>query len=103
MNINTVTIHIRSTAPGTYLAHATYAGTQYKPAESYDRIEDAIQAEACNIPDGFAHFLVFTYGGMSTGTVTIAEAIAQSATLADRLVELVTEEHEIVGRTEPTA
>ena len=103
MNINTVTIHIRSTAPGIYLAHATHGGTEYKPAESYDRMEDAIQAEAYNIPDGFAHFLVFTYGGMSTGTVTIAEAIARSVVLADRLIELVTEEHEIMGCTELTA
>jgi hypothetical protein len=91
--ISTITVDIHTDAPGFYMAHALSAGVAVTKPARHDRIENAIREEASNIPEDFAYFVELTYGGMSTGTVTIAEAIARAPHLANRLVELVAEEH----------
>ena len=69
--------------------------------EPYYRIETAIREQALSIPDGFAHFVKFTYGGMSTDTFAINELPPKAAELADRLVALNAEIHMIGGRESP--
>ncbi|HYW55771.1 MAG TPA: hypothetical protein VE934_02330 [Polaromonas sp.] len=98
MVISTLTIDINKDAPGVYTAHAMNGDVLVTDPNSYDRIEAAIRGEASNIPEAFACFVVFTYGGISTGTLTIAEAIARASQLADRLIELIAEEHRLMGR-----
>ena len=63
--------------------------------ETYGCIAEAIREQAIDIPVGFAHFIQFTYGGMSTGTFAIAVLPAKAAELANRLVALNAEMHVI--------
>lgn len=98
MVISNITIDINKDAPGVYTARAMSGGVLVTDPEAYDRIENAIRSEARNIPEDFAYFVEFTYGGMSTGTLTISDAITRAGQLADRLIELVAEEHRIMGR-----
>ena len=97
MVISTITIDISKNAPGVYTARAMSGGVLIPDPEAYDRIETAIRSEAWSIPEDFAHFVEFTYAGMSTGTLTISDAIARASQLADRLVELVAQQHRIMG------
>jgi len=90
-----LTIDINKEMPGVYIARAQEGGVLVTEPETYDRIETAIREQALSIPDGFAHFVEFTYGGMSTGTFAIAEVPAKAAELADRLVALNAEMHMI--------
>ena len=91
-----LSIDITKQAPGIYEARATQSDVLVTEPETYDRIETAIREEARNIPDGFAHFVEFTYYGMSTGTLMIQDAIERAGELADRLMELISEEHRIM-------
>ena len=97
MVISTITIDINKDAPGVYTARAMSGGVLITDPEAYDRIENAIRSEARSIPEGFAHFVEFTYAGMSTGTLTISDAITRASQLADRLTELVAQQHRIMG------
>lgn len=90
-----LTIDINKEMPGIYVVRAQEGGVLVTQPETYDRIETAIREQALGIPDGFAHFVEFTYGGMSTGTFAIAEVPAKAAELADRLVALNGEMHMI--------
>lgn len=96
MVISNLTIDINKDAPGIYTARALSGGVEVTNPASYNRIESAIREEASNIPEDFAYFVEFTYGGMSTGTMTIPDAIAHAHQLANRLVELIAEEHRIM-------
>ena len=90
-----LTIDINKEMPGIYIARAQKGGVLVTEPETYDRIETGIREQALGIPDGFAHFVEFTYGGVSTGTFAIAEVPARAAELADRLVTLNAEMHMI--------
>lgn len=90
-----LTIDIGKELPGIYVARAEQGGVLVTQPETYDRIETAIREEALNIPPGFAHFVEFTYGGMSTGTYLVEDVPAKAADLADRLVALNAEMHRI--------
>lgn len=83
-----LTIDIDKEAPGTYVARVHQAGVLATDPVAYDSISSAIQREALNVPQGFAHFLEFTYNGISTGTYAIDEVPAKAVELADRLVAL---------------
>ena len=82
-----LTVHINKEVPGVYLARACQGSVEVIAAESYDRIEAAIRGEA-NRAEGWAAFLNFTYGGMSTGTYPIQDVQSKAGELADRLVYL---------------
>lgn len=88
------TVHINKEVPGMYLARACQGSTEVSKAESYDRIETAIRGEAARA-EGCADFLNFTYGGMSTGTFPVQDVPAKASELADRLVYLIAQMHEI--------
>lgn len=95
-------IDITKQAPGIYVARCTKTSVLATELDIYDRIDTAIREEARNIPDGFAHFVEFTYHGMSTGTLLIQDAIERAEELADRLMVLISEGHRILeasGRT----
>lgn len=87
-------IDISKEAPGIYIARAYQSRSLVTEPETYDRIEDAIREQALSVPDGFAYFLEFTYGGMSTGTMPIGDVPAQAAALAEKLVSLNAALHE---------
>lgn len=90
-----LTIDIDKQVPGVYVARATQGGVLVTEPEKYGKIEEAIRQEALNVPPGFAHFLEFTYGGMSTGTFPVQDVPAKAGELADRLVYLIAQMHEI--------
>ena len=89
-----ITIDIDKEAPGIYMARAKIGSTEVSEVQTYGRIEDAIKGEAIR-STGFADFLEFTYGGMSTGTYVTEGVAAKAADLADRLIELIAEMHRI--------
>ena len=89
-------INISKQAPGTYVAQAMKAGQLATEPQIYDRIETAIIEEAQSIPEGFAHFVEFTYYGLSTGTLEIQDAIERAGQLADRLMALMATQHRIM-------
>lgn len=49
------------------------------------------------MPVGEVHFIDFTYGGRSTGALTVPEAIGQAAKLADRVIALITEQLRVMA------
>lgn len=87
-----LSIDIDKIAPGIYQARPHVGGTQAREPANYDRIDDAIRQEALGA-EGFADFVEFSYGGMSTGTYAIQEAVMKAAELANRLVSLIAETH----------
>lgn len=89
-----ITIDIDKEAPGIYVARAQIGSTEVSEAKAYDRIEHAIKGEAIRAT-GFADFVEFTYGGMSTGTYVTEGVAAKAADLADRLMDLIAEMHRI--------
>lgn len=91
-----LTIDINKEAPSIYTARTMNGGMPVTDPETYDRVETAIREEALNVPPGFAHFIEFTYGGISTGTYAIAEVPEKAGALADRLIALIAEQHRIM-------
>ena len=91
-----LTINIAKQAPGTYVARTMKAGQLATEPQIYDRIETAILEEAQSLPEGFAHFVEFTYYGLSTGTLEIQDAIDRAGQLADRLMVLTATQHRIM-------
>jgi hypothetical protein len=83
-----LTIDIDRETRGNYVARVEVGGVLVTEPRLYDSISEAIREEALNIPPGFAHFLVFTYNGMSTGTYAVEDVPAKAVELADRLVAL---------------
>jgi hypothetical protein len=83
-----LTIDIDKEARGNYVARAHQGGVLVTKPELYDSISNAIRQEALGIPPGFAHFLEFTYNGMSTGTFAVEDVPPKAVELADRLVAL---------------
>ncbi len=90
-----LTIDIHQDMPGIYTARAEQARELVTEPQTYDSIETAIREQSLNIPSGFAYFVDFTYGGMSTGTHLVADVPAKAAELANRLVALNAEMHRI--------
>lgn len=93
-----ISFDICKVAPGIYTAKALSKGVELTKPSNYDRIETAIREESLNIPHDFAHLVEFIYCGMLTGTLTVADAIDRALELANRLVDLVAEEHRIMAR-----
>lgn len=91
-----LTVHINKEVSGIYLARACLGSTDVGEAETYQGIEAAIHGEAIRAT-GCADFLVFTYGGMSTGTFLVQEVPAKATDLANRLVYLNAQMYEIEG------
>ena len=89
-----LTVHINKEVPGIYPARACIGSTEVSEAETYQGIEAAIRGEA-HRAEGCADFLNFTYSGMSTGTFHVQEVPAKAVDLADRLVYLNAQMHEI--------
>lgn len=89
-----LTIHINKEVPGAYVARACLGSTEVSQAETYQGIEAAIRGEALRA-EGCADFVNFTYGGMSTGTFPVQEVPSKATDLADRLVYLNAQMHEI--------
>ncbi|MDI1268045.1 MAG: hypothetical protein PSV40_02945 [Polaromonas sp.] len=87
-----LTVEIDKIAPGIYEAHPTLGGVAAREPETYDRIDTAIRQEALGA-EGFANFVEFIYGGMSTGTYEVQEASANASNLANRLVALLAQLH----------
>jgi hypothetical protein len=83
--------------PDIYLARACIGSTEVGEAEPYQGIEAAIRGEAYRA-EGCTDFLNFTYGGMSTGTFPVQEVPAKATDLADRLVYLNAQMHQIEER-----
>ncbi|SDN51233.1 hypothetical protein [Polaromonas sp. JS666] len=83
-----LTIDINREVRGVYVARAEQGGVLVTPPRTYDSIATAIRQEALCVPPGFAHFLEFTYDGMSTGTHPIEDVPDKAVELADRLVTL---------------
>ena len=97
MIVSTLTVDIHKEAPGLYIARPMNSGELVADPVAYSRIDEAILGQAQNIPTDFACFVEFTYGGMSTGTLGIPEAISQASQLAERLVALIAEQHRVMG------
>lgn len=89
-----LTIDINKIVPGIYEARPAVHGVQAREPENYDRIDTAIRQEALDAM-GFANFLEFTYGGMSTGTLPTADVPARAEELANKLVALNAQMREI--------
>lgn len=87
-------VDIEKVAAGRYVAQACIGGVEVTDAVAYGRIDAAIADQAMSIPDGFAHFVQFTYGGMSTETLLLHEAASRAPVLANRLVYLNAVAHE---------
>lgn len=87
-------IDIDKAAPGQYVAQARIGGIEVTGAVAYDRIEAAIADQALSIPDSFADFVKFTYGGMTTEILLPHEAASRAQALASRLVYLQAVAHE---------
>jgi hypothetical protein len=83
-----LTIDIDKEARGSYVARVHQSGVLVTQPAAYDGISTAIRQQALNIPPGFAHFLEFTYNGMSTGTYAVEDVPDKAVELADRLVAL---------------
>ena len=90
-----LTVDIEKEMPGSYVARASVGGVEVTAHQIYDRIETAIRQQALNVPEGFANFIQFSYYGMSTGTYAIKEVPPLAAQMADRLVALIAEQHQI--------
>ena len=86
--------------PGLYIARTVHGGVLVTEPSSYESVEAAIRSEALNIPADFAHFIEFSYGGMSTGTHLIEETPAKAGELADRLMALIHHMHLIDERNQ---
>lgn len=95
-----LTLNIDKEAPGLYVACVldSSGGRVTEEVDAYSSIEDAIQAEAQAVPDGFAHFMEIRYAGFSSGTHLLEAIPGQAGALADRLVALVAEAHRISER-----
>ena len=65
--------------------------------EVYSSIEEAIRKEAAAVPEAFAYFANVTYGGASSGTISLSTLPARAAQVADQLVAIVAEMHHIAG------
>jgi hypothetical protein len=83
-----LTIDIDKEARGNYVARVHQRGLLVTEPVAYDGISTAIRQEASNIPPGFAHFVEFTYNGMSTGTYAVEDVPAKAVEMAARLVAL---------------
>lgn len=88
-------IDIQKEARNHYVARACVGGVEVTDVVAYERIAAAIAGQASAIPEGFAHFVEFTYSGMSTGTQLPSEAVACAEELANRLVQLQATAHEL--------
>ncbi|WP_332701323.1 hypothetical protein [Devosia sp.] len=94
-----LTVDIDKEARGNYVARVHQGGVLATEPELYDSISTAIRQEALAIPPGFAHFLEFTYNGMSTGTYAVEEVPGKADELADRLVALNHQMHILLEDT----
>jgi hypothetical protein len=89
-----VMVDIEKAAPGCYVAQARCGGVECAEAVTYGRIDEAIAEQAGAMPDDFAPFIQFTYGGMSTETLQPEEAVSRAVQLADRLMVLQAVAHQ---------
>lgn len=90
-----ITLQIDKIESGMYRAAVLFSGTEITYPGTYPSIEDAIMAEADELPDGFAYFANVTYGGASSGTISLAALPSRAAQVADQLVAIVAEKHAI--------
>lgn len=85
-----VTLHIAMLGAGIYQAWPAAGGVEIAKANFYSSIEESIRTEANAIPESFSsEFLEIRYADLSSGTLTVGEAIQQAASIADRFDQLV--------------
>lgn len=90
-----ITLQIDKIEPGNYRAASLWSGTEVTNPGIYPSIEDAIIAEADAVPEGFAYFVNVTYGGASSGTISLSTLPSRAAQVADQLVAIVAEMHAV--------
>lgn len=84
-----LTLHIARLDTGFYEAWPMAGGVEVARANHYPSIEESIRAEATAVPGPFASELVeILYADLSSGTLTLQEAIEQAAAIADRFALL---------------
>ncbi|WP_070398638.1 hypothetical protein [Hydrogenophaga sp. PML113] len=86
-----LTLQIDKVQSGVYLAEVLCRGVQVADPTHYERIGDAIRAEALAVPDGYAHFMEVRYCELSSGTIPLGLIGAQADAIAKRLVDLMSE------------
>lgn len=92
-----LTLQIDKVAPGQYRTEVCGGGAQVTDESTYSTIAEAIREEARAVPDGFAYYMEVRYHGLSSGTVALAELPQQSEAIADRLMDLLADMHQIAG------
>jgi hypothetical protein len=90
-----ITLRIDKIESGIYRAAVLFSGAEVTNPGTYPSIEDAIIAEADAVPEGFAYFANVTYGGASSGTISLTALPSRAAQVADQLVAIVAEMHAI--------
>lgn len=90
-----LTLQIDKVLPGQYRTEVREGSSQVTDESMHSSIADAIREEALAVPEGFAHFMEVRYHGMSSGTYALRDLTQQADAVADRLVSLLAEMHEI--------
>lgn len=93
-----VTFQIDKVTPGTYRAVVVHGATEIAKPGHYASIEEAILGEIAALPDDFVGFADVTYGGVSSGTMSIIELRNQAPQTAARLVAIIAEMHLLSGQ-----
>jgi hypothetical protein len=90
-----LSLEISKIESGLYRAAALIGGVEVTEPGVYSSIEAAIREEAAAVPTGFAHFAEVTYGGASSGTISLDGLAARASQVADQIVAVVAEMHRV--------
>lgn len=90
-----LTLQIDQIESGLYRAAALSGAVEVTQPSQYSSIEEAIREEAAAVPEGFAYFADVTYGGASSGTISLTLLPGRASQVADQLVAIVAEMHRV--------
>lgn len=86
-----LTLQIDKMESGRYRAALLCSGFEVTEPSQYASIAEAIREEANAVPEGFAYFADVTYGGASSGTISLTLLPGLASQVADQLVAIVAE------------
>lgn len=90
-----ITLQIDKIEPGLYRAAVLSSDIEVAEPTMHASIEQAIRTVASDVPEGFAHFVDVTYGSACSGTMSLKGLPERAAQVADQLVAIVAEMHQI--------
>lgn len=92
-----LSLEIAKVEPGAYEARMMDGTHMVTTPSVYSSIEEAIRQEASEVPPVVAQFMDVYYGGVCSGTMSCRELVANSNEVANRLVSVLAEMHNLAG------